>query len=109
MTYFIYQSLSQVERPRTQAEQRDIDRANGELVAAFAQLGHSAATPWRSLQRTLNGGRRRSPVSAHHRPRPRTDGRVVGLVPYLGEPEDCGQSRGHGSSSPNGTRELSRR
>jgi hypothetical protein len=57
VSYFIYQA-GQADRTRTAAEQREIDRVNGELVKAFAEVGHGAAAPWRSLRRAVKRGRR---------------------------------------------------
>lgn len=62
--YVIYRGLSQAKRPRTDAQQREIDRVNGELAAALAQLGHSAATPWRSVRHALHDRRLRVPTPA---------------------------------------------
>jgi hypothetical protein len=42
----------EAERPKTQAEQREIDRINGEFAAAIAQLSHSFAVPWRAVRRS---------------------------------------------------------
>lgn len=109
MTFFISQTLSQAGRPRTQAEQREIDRANSELVAAFAQLGHSVATPWRSLRQALDGGRRRPARAARREPGRRFDAGVVGLVPHAELPADSVQSGDLASCSPNRTRQLTRR
>lgn len=66
MSYFIYQS-GQADRTRSAAEQQRIDRVNAELVRTFAELGHGAATPWRSLRQAIHRGRR--PVLAD-RPAP---------------------------------------
>jgi hypothetical protein len=108
VTYFMYQSLIQAERPKSAAEQRQIDRANGELAAAFAELGHSAAAPWRRLRRTLYRGQRR-PLMSAPRPLRRTDARVDGLVPHVSEPEDYGSICSPASSSPDCTRQLARK
>jgi hypothetical protein len=109
MTFFISQSLSQPGRPITRAEQREIDRVNSELVAAFAELGHSVATPWRSLQHALHVSRRRSAMSVRHEPRRRLDAGAVGPVPCIEHPADSVPSGDLVSCSPNRTRQLTRR
>jgi hypothetical protein len=109
VTYFIYQSLDHYPQPKTVAEQREIDRANGELVAALAQLGRGVATPWRSLRHALHGGRRRAPVSARPRPLPGRVSRVVDLVPLADLAADREQLCSIAPSSPNGTLQSSRR
>jgi hypothetical protein len=38
----------QIERPKSQAEQREIDRSNAELVAAIGAAVHRLTAPWRS-------------------------------------------------------------
>ena len=108
MTYFSSQSFSQAGR-RTEAEQRDIDRANSELVAAFAQLGRGVAAPWRWLRQALDGGRRRSAMSVRHEPRRRLDAGAVGPVPCAELPADSVPSGDVAPCSPNRTRQLTRR
>jgi hypothetical protein len=49
--------ISQAERTKTAAEQREIDLRNGELAASLARLGHALAAPQRLLRRR---GRRAS-------------------------------------------------
>ena len=48
--------ISQAERNKTTAEQREIDVRNGELAAALAGLWHSLAAPWRFLRRAGGAG-----------------------------------------------------
>jgi hypothetical protein len=109
VSYFIYQSLDHYTQPKTVAEQREIDRANGELVAALAQLGHAVSTPWRSLRHALDGGRRRATVFARPRPLPSRASRVVDLVPGGDPTADREQLCSLASSSSNGTLQSSRR
>jgi hypothetical protein len=108
VNYFIYQSSFQTERRRSEAEQREFDRVNAELVASFAQLAHSVATPWRSLQHALYG-RRRSRAAARLEPRPHRAERVDGLVPCPEHQEDNARSCSLASPSRTPTRQLSRR
>jgi hypothetical protein len=104
VTYFMYQSPSQAERPRSRAEQQEIDRANGELAAAFSQLGHSVATPWRSLRRALRGGQARRLMSARQAPRRGAAARVDGVVPRVAKPDDYAMACSLASFSPDCTR-----
>ena len=104
VTYFMYQSLSQAERPRSRAEQQEIDRVNAELAAAFAQLGRGVATPWRSLRRTLHGGQGSRLMFARRTARPRPAARVDGVVPCAAEPEDYAMACSLASSSTDCTR-----
>jgi hypothetical protein len=63
----------EAERPKTRAEQREIDRINGEFAAAIAQLSHSFAVPWRAVRRAWHIRRRR----AEPAPRPRSAQSIV--------------------------------
>ena len=50
MFFIVIYRTYEAERPKTQAEQREIDRMNGEVAAAIAQLWHSLAAPWRAVR-----------------------------------------------------------
>ena len=51
MFFIVIYRTYEAERPKTQAEQREIDRINAEFAAAIAQLSHSLAAPWRAARR----------------------------------------------------------
>lgn len=50
MYFIVIYRTYEAGRPKTQAEQREIDRINGEFAAAIAQLSHSLAAPWRAAR-----------------------------------------------------------
>jgi hypothetical protein len=78
-------------RPKTQAEQREIDRINGEFAAAIAQLSHSLAAPWRAARRAWRI-RRSVPEPA---PYPRSAQSITG--PGRAEQHSCGSCARQGA------------
>ena len=58
--YLIYQA----ERPRTTAEQREVDATHGELAASLTRRWRSLTTPLRSRRR----GHRRAQRQTPHQP-----------------------------------------
>jgi hypothetical protein len=74
----------EAERPKTQAEQSEIDRVNGEFAAAIAQLSHSLAAPWRAARRAWRIRR----CVAEPAPYPRSAQSITG--PGRAEQHSCG-------------------
>ena len=58
--YMIYQ----VERTKSAAEQREVDRSNAQLAASISRLWRALAAPWRALAVLLRARRRQGRVTA---------------------------------------------
>ena len=59
-------TIYQVERTKSAAEQREVDRSNAQLAAAISRLWGALSAPWRALALQLRVRRaaRRRPVRA---------------------------------------------
>jgi hypothetical protein len=81
----IYQGY-QATRPKTAAEQREIDRVNGELAAAAAGLWRARAASWHSLRQALPVGLLGAPMVVQAPPSRRMHGPcwLAGAVPGIG-------------------------
>ena len=58
--YMIYQ----VERTKSAAEQREVDRSNAQLAASISRLWRALTAPWRALAVLLRARRRAGRVAA---------------------------------------------
>jgi hypothetical protein len=70
------------ERPKTEAEQRAVDRVNAEFAAAGAELWRACAASWQSLrQAALRARRHRKPRTQWHQPSPLHSGGTTPRIP----------------------------
>jgi hypothetical protein len=75
-TLYPIDQIYHAERPKTEAEQREVDRVNAEFAAAGAGLWRAGAASWHWLrkvtlrQAALRARRHRKPPTQWHQPRP---------------------------------------
>jgi hypothetical protein len=75
-TLYSMDQIYHAERPKTEAEQREVDRVNAEFAAAGAGLWRAGAASWQSLRRvalrqvTVRARRHRKAPTQWHQPRP---------------------------------------